>query len=136
MNIREPVFRSVDFSPHEDRIRPCGLKSTLRRTPASRTVGWLVAAVCLVGTLPQRAVAQRFNDIEVTALPQPAAEGRAAENHAGYVEDRLVLENHSDSQDHEVRLTFPARSLGAIGEDMLTRDSRTVQVAKGNRQLE
>ncbi len=69
---------------------------------------------------------ERFGDI--TVAPQSLASG---ETHHGYREFRVLLENHSARQTHQVRLVFPDRPFG-FG-DSIRRISRTVSLGPASR---
>src|SRR5262249_37389013 len=63
----------------------------------------------------------------------PDPEGMVLDTHSGYVEFRIELQNHSEAQDHDVRLIYPAKPGPAIGLDSLAVDSRSQHVASGER---
>ena len=91
----------------------------------------VIAAVCVLGLGASPAPAKVFESIEVVVEPQPAVEGSPLEpRHGGYIEFRVVVQNHSKTADHKVRLVQPASTM-ALFCDYLARNSRTVQVAHG-----
>lgn len=85
----------------------------------------VVLTICGAGATSVHAA--QYGDLEVSVLPQPAAEGGSQTTQLrGYVEIRVWIRNRSAKEDYQVRLLYPPRSSGNAGSE-LRRASRSVQ---------